>query len=109
MMKDKKNNVLIINTGFEGTSLTFIEDRKVTLTASYPFGGKTFTQALMVARQLDFENAEDIKKKKHDEFTSELLRPVFKEWTDEFLKTLAGNEYSLDKFETIIFCGGQFS
>lgn len=106
MMKDKKNNVLIINTGFEGTSLTFIEDRKVTLSASYPFGGKIFTQALMVAGQLDFENAEDIKKKKHDEFTSELLRPIFKEWTDEFLKTLTGNEYRPDKFETIIFCGG---
>ncbi len=106
MMKDKKNNVLIINTGFEGTSLTFIEDRKVALSATYPFGGKTFTQALMVARQLDFDNAEDIKKKKHDEFISELLRPIFKEWTDEFLKTLTANKYSPDKFETIIFCGG---
>ncbi|MEQ8187273.1 MAG: pilus assembly protein PilM [Candidatus Eremiobacterota bacterium] len=106
MIKDKKKNILIINTGFEGTSLTFVEDRKVSFSATYPFGGKTFTQALMVARQLNFNDAEDIKKKKHDEFISELLYPIFKEWTDELLKTLKKSDCSPDKFETIVFCGG---
>jgi type IV pilus assembly protein PilM len=108
MIKDesKKKNILIINTGFEGTSLTFVKDRRVYLSVTYPFGGKTFTQALMVARKMDFDDAEDIKKKKHEEYIGEILRPLFKEWTDEFLKILKNSDYSLDNFETVIFCGG---
>jgi len=116
--EEKKKDVLIINIGSEGTSIAVIKDGLFTQTAAFTHGGKNLTQALMQAERLNYEDAENLKKTECSaDLTSatgksaslfQVLLPHFKDWTTEMIKSLRffGPEYSLNKFKSVIFCGG---
>ncbi len=115
--ESKKKNVAIINMGDEGTSLTLMKDGHLSQTAVFSYGGHKLTEAIMKAEMVDYEHAEEIKKIKCDNIIDinniktnlfHLLILHVKEWATEISKSLRyfGSDYRLDKFDSIIFCGG---
>ena len=111
----KKKNVAIINMGDEGTSLTLMKDGQLAQTTVFPYGGRKVTEAIMQAEMVDYEHAEELKKVKYDNITDNIKTNFFhllimhvKDWATEISKSLRyfGADYRLDKFDSIIFCGG---
>jgi type IV pilus assembly protein PilM len=113
----KKKNVAIINMGDEGTSLTLMKDGQLSQTSVFFYGGKKLTGAIMQAEMVDYEHAEELKKIRYDNIADKgkiktnlfhLLILHVKDWANEISKSLRyfGSDYRLDKFDSIIFCGG---
>ncbi len=112
----KKKNIAIVNMGSDGTSLNLIKDGILAQSSFFPCGGKKFTQALMQAEGVDFEKAEEIKKTECDADITwskstgflQILILYFRDWRNEIEKSLKyfGPDYKIDKFDSIIFCGG---
>ena len=116
--EEKKKDVAIINIGMEGTSVSLIKDEILSQTLAFTHGGKTLTKALMQAERLSYGKAEEVKRTEcsadltYSEGKSatyfQILLPHFKDWATEILKSLRffGPEYRLNKFKSVIFCGG---
>ncbi|MEQ8189014.1 MAG: pilus assembly protein PilM [Candidatus Eremiobacterota bacterium] len=113
----KRKNVAIINMGDEGTSLTLMKDGQLSQTTVFPYGGHKLTEAIMQAEMVDYEHAEELKKIKYDNIKDinntktnffHLLILHVKDWATGISKALRyfGSDYRLDKFDSIIFCGG---
>ena len=104
----KKEKVIIINIGKEGTSLTIIKDGTLRESFTFSYGGNKFTEAIMSSEKTDFEKAEKLKKNSYNILNNNILKICTEKWIKELEKSLKslGQDYSIDKFSTVIFAGG---